>query len=149
MEPYEKHWVKEEAEELKNSGNYIDNVEITERSINIVKDEIKDIYHEINRMTDFDLVDVYKKLFENLEFFLKKSNTEYHEKNIDEMKSYTLEALRIGKLNYEDQPPLLYLKGALGDLPKTQKSNMLLLMRLRIIHRYSMKSFLSFSTMPI
>lgn len=65
------------------------------------------------------------------------------------MKSYTLEALRIGKLNYEDQPPLLYLKGALGDLPKTQKSNMLLLMRLRIIHRYSMKSFLSFSTMPI
>lgn len=71
MEPYEKHWVKEEAEELKNSGNYIDNVEITERSINIVKDEIKDIYHEINRMTDFDLVDVYKKLFENLEFFLK------------------------------------------------------------------------------
>ncbi|ABS34900.1 RNA polymerase recycling motor HelD [Clostridium botulinum] len=121
MEPYEKHWVKEEAEELKNSGNYIDNVEITERSINIVKDEIKDIYHEINRMTDFDLVDVYKKLFENLEFFLKKSNTEYHEKNIDEMKSYTLEALRIGKLNYEDQPPLLYLKGALGDLPKNSE----------------------------
>ncbi|AUM86885.1 helicase [Clostridium botulinum] len=117
MEPYEKHWVKEEAEELKNSGNYIDNVEITERSINIVKD----IYHEINRMTDFDLVDVYKKLFENLEFFLKKSNTEYHEKNIDEMKNYTLEALRIGKLNYEDQPPLLYLKGALGDLPKTSE----------------------------
>ncbi|WP_061343306.1 RNA polymerase recycling motor HelD, partial [Clostridium botulinum] len=121
MEPYEKHWVKEEAEELKNSGNYIDNVEITERSINIVKDEIKDIYHEISRMTDFDLVDVYKKLFENLKFFLKKSNIEYHEKSIDEIKNYTLEILRIGKLNYEDQPPLLYLKGALGDLPKTSE----------------------------
>ncbi|APQ78536.1 phoH-like family protein [Clostridium botulinum] len=121
MEPYEKHWVKEESEELKNSGNYIDNVEIMERSINIVKDEIKDIYHEINRMTDFDLVDVYKKLFENLEFFLKKSNNEYYEKNIDEIKNYTLEILRIGKLNYEDQPPLLYLKGALGDLPKTSE----------------------------
>ncbi|RUT53795.1 phoH-like family protein [Clostridium botulinum] len=121
MEPYEKHWVKEESEELKNSGNYIDNVEIMERSINIVKDEIKDIYHEINRMTDFDLVDVYKKLFENLEFFLKKSNIEYYEKNIDEIKNYTLEILRIGKLNYEDQPPLLYLKGALGDLPKTSE----------------------------
>ncbi|MBY6798585.1 helicase [Clostridium botulinum] len=121
MEPYEKHWVKEESEELKNSGNYIDNVEIMERSINIVKDEIKDIYHKINRMTDFDLVDVYKKLFENLEFFLKKSNNEYYEKNIDEIKNYTLEILRIGKLNYEDQPPLLYLKGALGDLPKTSE----------------------------
>lgn len=121
MEPYEKHWVKEESEELKNSGNYIDNVEIMERSINIVKDEIKDIYHEINRMTDFDLVDVYKKLFENLKFFLKKSNNEYYEKNIDEIKNYTLEILRIGKLNYEDQPPLLYLKGALGDLPKTSE----------------------------
>ncbi|NFL54472.1 helicase [Clostridium botulinum] len=121
MEPYEKQWVKEESEELKNSGNYIDNVEIMERSINIVKDEIKDIYHKINRMTDFDLVDVYKKLFENLEFFLKKSNNEYYEKNIDEIKNYTLEILRIGKLNYEDQPPLLYLKGALGDLPKTSE----------------------------
>ncbi|MBN3346509.1 helicase [Clostridium botulinum] len=121
MEPYEKHWVKEESEEFKNSGNYIDNVEIMERSINIVKDEIKDIYYEINRMTDFDLVDVYKKLFENLEFFLKKSNIEYYEKNIDEIKNYTLEILRIGKLNYEDQPPLLYLKGALGDLPKTSE----------------------------
>ncbi|WP_315115696.1 RNA polymerase recycling motor HelD [uncultured Clostridium sp.] len=121
MEPYEKYWVKEEAEELRDSGNYIDNVEIMERSIAIVKDEINDIYHEINRMTDFDLVDAYKKLFENLEFFLKKSNTEYHEKNIDEIKNYTLEILRAGRLNYEDQPPLLYLKGALGDLPKTSE----------------------------
>ena len=54
-------------------------------------------------------------------FFLRSSNTEYGEKKIDEIKSYTLENLKARKLNYEDQPPLLYLKGALGDLPKTSE----------------------------
>ncbi|GAA0725327.1 RNA polymerase recycling motor HelD [Clostridium malenominatum] len=104
MEPYEKHRVKEEADEL----------EIMKQSMAAVKDEI-------NKMTDIDLMDAYKKLFENMEFFLRKSNAEYREKNIDEIKNYTLESLRAGKLNYEDQPPLLYLKSALGDIPKTSE----------------------------
>jgi DNA helicase II / ATP-dependent DNA helicase PcrA len=121
IEPYEKHRIEEVASELKDSGSYIDKVEIMERSIAIVKSEMKDIHYEINRMTEFDLVDIYKKLIEKLELFSVSSNTEYCEKRIDEIKSYTLENLKARILNYEDQPPLLYLKGALGDLPKTSE----------------------------
>ncbi|MDF2883962.1 MAG: hypothetical protein K0R54_4527 [Clostridiaceae bacterium] len=105
--------------ELRNSGSYIDTVEIMEHSIAAVKNELKDIYYEINRITDFDLVDIYKKLFEKLEFFYTGPNTEECDSKIHEIKSYTLENLKARKLNYEDQPTLLYLKGALGDLPKT------------------------------
>ena len=121
LEPYEKNQIEEVAEELRNSGSYIDKSEIMERSTAVVKNELKDIYYEINRMTEFDLVDIYKKLFEKLEFFISSSNTKYDEKKIREIKRYTLENLKVQRLNYEDQPPLLYLKGALGDLPKTSE----------------------------
>lgn len=114
IEPYEKQRIMEVSGELENSGAYLDTIEIMERSISIVKDEMRDIYHEINRMTEFDLLDIYKKLFENLELF---SNCP----DIDEIKEYTLENLKARRLNYEDQVPLLYLKGALGGLPKTSE----------------------------
>jgi DNA helicase IV len=104
LEPYEKQHMEEVAEELKDSDSFINKVEIMERSAAIVKDEIKGIYYEINKMTEFDLVDIYKNLFKNLELFLGNSNTKYNEKNIDEMKSYTLENLSARILNYEDQP---------------------------------------------
>ena len=121
IEPYEKHRVEEVASELRDSGSYIDKVEIMEHSIAIVKGEMKGIYYEIDRVTGFDLLDIYKKLFENLELFSKSLNTEYCEKEIDEIKNYTLENLKAKKLNYEDQPPLLYLKSTFGDLPKTSE----------------------------
>lgn len=121
LEPYEKNRIEEVADELKSSGSYIDKIEIMECSIAMVKEELKAIYYQINKMTEFDLVDIYKKLFDNLEFFLRGSNTEYGEKEIGEIKSYTVENLKFRKLNYEDQPPLLYLKGAFGDLPKTSE----------------------------
>lgn len=121
VEPYEKQQIKEVTNELADSGSYIDKVEAMERSQAIVKDEIKSVHYQINKMTEFDLVEIYKNLFNNLELFLTKSNTKYNDKNIDETKSYTLESLKTRMLNYEDQPPLLYLKGALGDLPKTSE----------------------------
>ncbi len=121
LKPYEEHRIEEVADELKNSDSYMDKIEIMKHSTARVKDELKELYYEINRMTEFNLLDIYKKLFENLEFFLRDLNIEYKEKKIDEIKGYTLENLRIRKLNYEDQPPLLYLKGALGDLPKTSE----------------------------
>ncbi|ADK14499.1 RNA polymerase recycling motor HelD [Clostridium ljungdahlii] len=121
MEPYEKDWVKKAASELKESDSYIDKIEIRNRSIAIVKNEMKDIYSKINKMTEFDLIDIYKKLFMKLECFSANCNTGYSEKEIAEIKSYTLENLKAGKLNYEDQPPLLYLKGALEGIPKTSE----------------------------
>lgn len=121
MEPYEKDWVEKAASELKESDSYIDKTEVRNRSIAIVKNEMKDIYSEINKMTEFDLMDIYKKLFMNLGSFSANCNTGYSEKEIDEIKSYTLENLKAKKLNYEDQPPLLYLKGALEGIPKTSE----------------------------
>ncbi|OOM75993.1 RNA polymerase recycling motor HelD [Clostridium sp. BL-8] len=121
LKPHEEHRIEEVADELKNSDSYMDKIEIMKHSTARVKDELKELYYEINRITEFNLLDIYKKLFENLEFFLRDLNIEYKEKKIDEIKGYTLENLRIRKLNYEDQPPLLYLKGALGDLPKTSE----------------------------
>jgi DNA helicase-2/ATP-dependent DNA helicase PcrA len=58
-------------------------------------------------------------LFENLEFFSETSKHDSDAKKIDEIKRYTLENLMAQRLYYEDQPPMLYLKGALGDIPKT------------------------------
>ncbi|AKN30000.1 helicase [Clostridium carboxidivorans P7] len=121
MEPYEKDWVEEVTSELKESDSYIDKTEARNRSIAIVKNEMKDIYSEINKITEFDLMDIYKKLFMKLECFSANFNTGYSKKEIDEIKSYTLGNLRSEKLNYEDQPPLLYLKGALEGIPKTSE----------------------------
>ncbi|HSQ34286.1 MAG TPA: RNA polymerase recycling motor HelD, partial [Peptostreptococcaceae bacterium] len=121
IEPYEKNMIEEIADELRDSGSYIDKEEIKEISISTIKNEMKDIYYEINRMTKFDLVDIYRKLFVKLERFVQSSNTEYSKKQINEIKRYTLDNLNARKLNYEDQPPLLYLKSALGDIPKTSE----------------------------
>lgn len=118
LEPYKKERIKEVANQLNDSDSYIDRIEIMKRSTTIVNNEIKDIYNEINRMTEFNLVDTYKKLFERLEDFSESSTTKYNATKLDEIKRYTLENLRARILYYEDQSPLLYLKGALGDLPK-------------------------------
>ncbi|AYD39455.1 helicase [Clostridium fermenticellae] len=121
MEPYEKDWVNEVTSKFMESDPYLDKTEVRNRSIAIVKNEMKDIYSEINRMTEFDLIDIYKKLFMKLESFSANFNTGYSEKEIDEIKSYTLDNLKAEKLNYEDQPPLLYLKGVLEGIPKTSE----------------------------
>ncbi len=119
LKPYEEQRISEVARELYDSDSYIDKLEIRNKSRAILKDEIKDIQHEINRITEFDLVDIYKKLFEKLELFTGNPNAENSEKKIEEIKRYTLENLQSQTLYYEDQPPLLYLMGAFGDLPKT------------------------------
>jgi DNA helicase-2/ATP-dependent DNA helicase PcrA len=121
VEPYKKDRIEEVAAELEHTGTYIDKMEILKDSIAIVKDEMKEIYYEINRITEFNLVDIYRELFEKLEFFCRSSNTPYCREKIEKIKSYTLENLKTQKLNYEDQIPFLYLKIAMGDLPKTSE----------------------------
>lgn len=121
LEPYKKDRIEEIVTELEHTGSYIDKMEILKDSIAIVKDEMKEIYYEIDRITEFNLVDIYIKLFDKLEFFYRSLNTEYCEEKIEKIKSYTLENLKAQKLNYEDQIPFLYLKIVLGDLPKTSE----------------------------
>jgi DNA helicase II / ATP-dependent DNA helicase PcrA len=113
LEPHKKERLSEIYEELWETGSYIEEREATEKAINIVREEMKDIYEQIIKLTDFDLLDIYKKLFKKLELF--------SEDEIEEIKSYTLESLKGRILNYEDQTVLLYLKGVFGDLPKTSE----------------------------
>ena len=113
LKSYEQERINEINEELWATGSYIDKTEVAEKSKASVGRETKDIYDEIYRITNFDLMDIYKNLFRKLELFSIDK--------IDEIKSYTLENLKAHRLNYEDQPPLLYLKGLLGDLPKTSE----------------------------
>lgn len=119
LKPYEEERIDEVVGALDDSGAYMHRREAARKGKDIVMEEMRHIYDEIDRITEFKLIDVYKKLIENLEYFLKASGVEYSKKAIDEIKSHTLENLEARQLNYEDQPPLLYLKGALGDLPKT------------------------------
>jgi DNA helicase-2/ATP-dependent DNA helicase PcrA len=121
LKPYEEERIREVIGELNNTGTYIDRVEISGKAISRVKNEVKDIYSEIDRITKFDLVDIYKQFIEELELFSGNSNSKNCKKEIDEIKNYTLENLDARQLYYEDQPPLLYLKGAFGDLPKTSE----------------------------
>jgi DNA helicase-2/ATP-dependent DNA helicase PcrA len=66
-------------------------------------------------------VEIYKQFIEELELFYGNSGSEKYAKEIDEIKNYTLENLEARQLYYEDQSPMLYLKGALGDLPNTSE----------------------------
>jgi len=119
LEPYEKQREKEVLNELEEGNSSMSKGELKERSTVIVHHESMDMYDEINRVTGFDLIDIYRGLFERLESFYPASETgKWGPDEIRDIKRYTLENLSVGVLYYEDQPPLLYLKGALGDLPK-------------------------------
>lgn len=120
-DPYKKERIDEVAAELYETGSYIDRTEIMEHSAAKVRDEMKAMFEEIDRMTGFDLADIYGEMIENLESFAKHINIEYDMKEINEIKVFTLENLKNRILCYEDQLALLYLKGVTGDLPRTDE----------------------------
>ncbi|WP_160679852.1 RNA polymerase recycling motor HelD [Clostridium sp. C8-1-8] len=104
LKPYKKERINEIYEELWNTGSFVDEKEVKEKATARVYEETKHIYEEIQRITQFDLLHIYRKFFKNLD---------------PDIKNYTLKNLQFRVLNYEDQIPLLYLKGVFGDLPKT------------------------------
>ncbi|WMM24774.1 RNA polymerase recycling motor HelD [Tissierella sp. MB52-C2] len=119
LDPYKKDRIKKVVGELEDTGSYINKMEILKDSISIVNNEMKEIYNEIDRITEFNLAEIYKGFFENLEFFCRNLNIPYCKEKIEKIRNYTIKNLETQKLNYEDQIPLLYLKAALGDIPKT------------------------------
>lgn len=121
LKPLEEERMKEVVEELKEAGSYIDETEIRAKGIAYVRDEMKDINAEIDRITKFAPIDIYRQFIEELGNFTGVLKREKSENEVEEIKNYTLENLNARQLFYEDQPPLLYLKGALGDLPKTSE----------------------------
>lgn len=121
IEPYEEAWIKEIYKELSESGEYIDKTEMTEKSTLTVKKNLKDIYYKVLNMTEFNLIDVYKDLYKNLDVFLKQINIEYDESFVKNIKNYTIDNLNANILNYEDQVALLYLKVAFGYVPSSSQ----------------------------
>jgi DNA helicase-2/ATP-dependent DNA helicase PcrA len=121
IEPYEKTLVDKAVKEIEESGEYLEKSEIVKVSKSLVGREIKDIVNEVEEKTKFDLMDCYKNFYEDLEYFLKMANIKYDNKSIREIKRYTLENLGAKKMNYEDQIALLFIKGAVGDIPKTEE----------------------------
>lgn len=121
IEPYEQSWIDEIYEELFKSGDFIQKEEMIEKSTLIVKENLRDVYDSIYKMTEFNLIEIYKDLFKNLNTFLNKINVEYDDSFINHIKTYTIDNLNARILNYEDQVALLYLKGALGDIPTTSQ----------------------------
>lgn len=121
IEPYEKTLVNKAMKELENSGEYLDSDEIVKVSKSLVDREIKTIINEVKEKTKFDLMECYKAFYEDLEHFLKMVNIKYDNESIREIKRYTLENLGVKKINYEDQIALLFIKGAVGDILKTEE----------------------------
>lgn len=121
IEPYEKTLVDKAVKEMEEFGEYLDKDEIVKRSKSLVNRDINSIINEVKEKTKFDLMDCYKAFYEDLEDFLKMVNIKYDNESIREIKRYTLENLRAKKINYEDQIALLFIKGAVGDIPKTEE----------------------------
>ncbi|WP_346935959.1 UvrD-helicase domain-containing protein [Clostridium sp.] len=121
IEPYEKRLVDKAVKEMEESGEYLEKSEIVKASKFLVGIEIKDIVNEVEEKTKFDLMGCYKTFYEDLEDFLKMANIKYDNESIKEIKRYTLENLGAKKINYEDQIALLFIKGAVGDIPKTEE----------------------------
>jgi len=118
LKPHEEERMQEIISELSDNSSYTSKSEINRIAKSRVKDEIKDIYAEIERISRFDIVDIYKQFIEKLEYFWGNSE---NNSMIEDIKKYTLENLNVGQIYYEDQIPLLYLKEALGDLPGTSE----------------------------
>ncbi len=121
IEPYKKRLVDKTVKEMEESNEELDEKEIVKVSKSLVDREIKPIINKVEEKTKFDLMDCYKSFYENLEGLLKMANIKYDNESIREIKRYTLENLRAKKINYEDQIALLFIKGAVGDIPKTEE----------------------------
>jgi len=121
IEPYKKRLVDKTVKEMEESNEELDENEIVKVSKSLVDREIKAIINKVEEKTKFDLMDCYKSFYENLEGLLKMANIKYDNESIREIKRYTVENLRAKKINYEDQIALLFIKGAVGDIPKTEE----------------------------
>ncbi|SHI57696.1 RNA polymerase recycling motor HelD [Lutispora thermophila] len=116
LKPHVEEKIKEISGKLADDNSGMDEEEIMKKAKSSIRDELKDVHSEIDRMTKFEIVEIYKHFIEKMELFLVNKTSE---KIIDEVKIFTMENLKAGQLYYEDQIPMLYLKISLGELPKT------------------------------
>lgn len=110
LKSYEEERVKEIARGITESDRFLNSAELKRESLDAVRNETREVRAQIDRLTSFNLVDVYRRLFERLTLFEAEDRRE----EIDDIARYTLENLDAGQLFYEDQIALFYLQGALG-----------------------------------
>lgn len=121
IEPYVKAMINEKFKELESSGNYLDKKEMKEESTLAVRNKLKDVYDKISQMSRFNINGIYRNLYNNLRYYVNKNHIKYNNDFLNNIRNYTMESLNSGKLYYEDQVALLYLKVALGEIsPSSQ-----------------------------
>lgn len=119
IEPYKKRRIKDEAKRLLHTASIIDKTELQIKSKALVNAELKIVIDEIDRMTDCNLVDLYRNLYLSNNYLNEDSIEGFSALQIKQLSKFTVENLSAGILYYEDQAPLLLLKAMLGELPKT------------------------------
>lgn len=118
-DPYEKERLAMLEEELSNSETHLNKQEIKVLALNTVRSEFRVLHDEIHRLTAFDLNAAYTKLFRRLDYFSKGYAAGLSETSLEGIQRQTLRNLGKGVLKFEDQSPMLFLKGIIGDLPDT------------------------------
>ncbi|HHV60166.1 MAG TPA: AAA family ATPase [Clostridiaceae bacterium] len=116
LKPLEKKRYAELLEEAASSGKYVDKNEMKAKCRLIVREEVKPLYDSLNRMTEFNIYDLYKQLFKKPDIYKKLNNGRLPD-NFEEISRFTVESVESKTLYYEDVFPLLYLKGLIGDIP--------------------------------
>lgn len=118
LEPIERERIEEVRLTLADSGNFVDRGEIEARSILIVREEFRTAKDKIEAMTEIDLFDIYLRLFKDRKLFSQISNDHIPE-SFEQISFDTIEKIEGRQINYEDLSPILFLKGALGDITDT------------------------------
>lgn len=127
IEAAKENIINKKSKELENTDESLHKDEILKLSKDLVANEIKNIVKDFEEKTTFDLLEAYKKFYNDIEKLLNISKIKYDIKSIEEIKNYTLENLQAKKINYEDQIALLFIKGAVGDIPNTDEIKYLII----------------------
>ncbi|MEL7602488.1 MAG: RNA polymerase recycling motor HelD [Bacillota bacterium] len=114
LKSYEEERAKEVAREISEADSFLNSAELKKASLDAARNETRALRAQIDRLTSFNIVEVYRRLFERLAHF----EAEERKTEADEIARYTLENLAAGQLYYEDQIALLYLQGVLGGVAR-------------------------------
>lgn len=118
LEPLEKKQMEAVMNTLAESGEYTDKGEIKARSYMAVREQFRAAKESIERMTAFDPLLLYKKLFMDKKLMERLAGGRLPE-GFDAMAAFTVERMKSRTIHYEDMVPLIYIQGVMGGLPDT------------------------------
>lgn len=89
---------------------------LTDQKVNTEFESLKD---DIVQMTSFDIYQLYRELFANIESFAQPAD-EHEFENLRGCSIYTIRQLEQGIINYEDIAPIIFLRTALDTVSDTK-----------------------------